>query len=356
MAGLNIISGAKQYTSAVKVMPYANSRYARALSDNTKFKYSLMGGETMVMEITGETAGSYDPATGFHISNTAEGGWTAHTAEYDRELCLSGDAVDEMDNVLAGMPLIITEKAKASWKKLGPEIDALCASKVSANMPEENKHTGVGYELTADKIIDTLNAMDLQFTNLGYDGEVAVMLNTKIAGNLRTALKDHSGLASNVMLSVAPTTGDYDGKTLEYTSKVTKFGDRFYIYEVPAASMGNKVIMLDKKSAGQEVGGFKLDTTAEGYHEVLAQFIALDSAALSIRHLVGNMTVPQRFLNLSDIQLNKELTALNQMYDGVAVIKSIGVDQEGDQIKIMSRIKYGPTFFETQKHLMFEIY
>lgn len=357
-----IVSGAKMYTSAVKIYPYMNSKFAQALGDNQKFKFSAFGEATMVREIVGVSAGSYD-GSGWNATDDTGSGWTPHTAEFDREISFAVDAVEEMNSILNGMELTGLLKAKASWKKLGPEIDAVSCATISSAVPVGNSklNTADGYKTDVDNIIPTIIAVRQQIFDLGYAGDIALMMDSATYGVLTNAFVKGFGLASGAMLTtvsanIAPTEKDYFEDTLEFKGTITRFMDNVYIYVVPSTSMINKVIMLDKKTTGQEAGGFAPDSTTAGFHNVNMLFVPKEAAALSVRHLVGNMTVPQRFADQSGFDIANELEGLNNMYDGVTGVQNIGIDQNGDQFRYLNRIKYGPTTFETQAHLLFEIH
>lgn len=355
----NIITGAKMYTSAVKNYPYMHSLYAQAIADPTKFKYSQFGEETMVREIIGVSAGTY---SGMWNDTEDEGsGWTAHAALFDREISFNVGAVEEMNAILAGMELTGLLKAKASWKRMGPEIDAVSCSYISANIQSGNAIAAADLPMTKTGIVDSLISLRQQVYDLGYYGEIAVMLDSESYGNLTSNFFNAGGLVSGAMLSktsktFAATDKDYFQNTLEFTGDVHRFMDNMYIYNVPKASMHNKVTLLDKKSVGQEAGGFVAATGAVGYHAVKCQVIPLDAAALSVRHLVGEIAVPQRFMDIQGFDIKSELDAMNEMYDGVTMVENIGVNQLADSFRYLNRILYGPTTFETQKHLMFEVY
>ena len=360
MAG-NIIAGAKSYTSAIKKFPYMYSLYIQALANIKKFKYSQFGEETLVREIVGETAGNYGTAWS---SDAADMGvWTAHKALFDREIAFTVDAVEEMNSILSGMTLTGVEIMKASWKRLGPEVDAVTCARVSYNIPAGNKFSNLtpGYKTGVEDIIQTLINLRQKAYDAGVWGDIAVMIDSETFGNLTTAFVKNYGLASGVMLSkvkthLATAVADYNEDNLEFTGSVSKFMDNMYLYSVPSVSMVSQVLLLDKKSAGQKQGGWIADVTNDDFYRVKIQVIPEEAAALSTRHVVGNISVPIRFQSETGSATKTELEQINAMYDGVDTIENIGITQNGDYFWYQNRVKYGVAIFETQRQTMFEVY
>ncbi len=357
----NIIAGAKMYTSAIKRFPYMYSMYIQALADIRKFKYSQFGEETLVREIVGETAGTYGSAWSSNGVDMAV--WSSFKAIFDREIAFNVDAVAEMDSILSGMELTGVEKMKASWRRLGPEIDAVACSTISSNIPASNKHSNAeaGYQTDVDHIIPTLIRLRQEAYDLGVWGDINVMIDTEVYGNLTNAFVNKNGLASGVMLKqvkshLATAPADFYEDNLEFVGSIAKFMDNMYLYPVPAQCMNSQVLLLDKKSPGQLQGGWTPDTQHPNFYKVKIQIIPDEAAAISARHLVSNIAVPARFMSEVGESIQTELSQINQMYEGVAKVDNIGITQNGDSFWYQNRIKYGVAVFETQKHTMFEIY
>lgn len=363
-----LVSGIRAYTSALKAMPYAQSMFAQALGDPSRFRYSVFGEYTAYRTIVGETAGNYDGAEGFNAGPIDMDVWAQLRAEYDRQIAFAVDYIDEMNTVLSGMTLTGTEKLKASWRRLGPEIDAVACATIYNQIPAGNQivNSTSGYQTDADHIVQTLINIDNVLYDMGWYGDVAVMLSSNIAGYLSQAIIQYNGLASGAML--APVTSsnvyrrvnfrgeDYFDDGLHLTYEVLRFQSRMFIYKVPRQCMVTNVTLLDKKSEGQIEGGWIPDTDADGFHSIDMMVIPIEAAALSVRHVVSSMTVPLAAYNIDKFNVNNELSALNDMYDGQVVVENIGIDQTGDRFKYMNRIKYGAVVFEGLAHTIFAIY
>lgn len=367
MAGA-LVSGIRAYTSAIKAMPYSQSMFAQALGDPSKFRFSLNGEYTAYRVITGETAGNYDGTTGFNAGPIDLDVWAELRAEFDRSIAFAVDYISELNTILSGMTLTGTEKLKASWRRLGPEIDAVSCATIYNQIPASNQivNTTAGYKTDADNIVQTLINMDNNLFDLGWYGDVAVMLASNIAGYLSQAIIQFNGLASGAML--APVTSqevtrrvnfrgqDYFDGGLHLTYEVLRFQNRMFIYKVPRQCMVSNVVLLDKVSDGQVEGGWIPDTDADGFHSIDMMVIPVDAAAVSVRHVVSSMTVPLAAYNIDKFNVNNELSALNDIYDGQVVVENIGIDQTGDRFKYMNRIKYGAVVFEGLAHLIYAVY
>lgn len=363
-----LISGIRSYTSAIKAMPYSQSMYAQALGDPSKFRFSPNGEYNAYRVITGETAGNYDGVTGFNAGPIDLDVWAELRAEFDRSIAFAVDYISELNTILAGMPLTGTEKLKASWRRLGPEIDAVSCATIYNQIPAGNQivNSTSGYQTDADNIVQTLINMDNNLFDLGWYGDVAVMLASNIAGYLSQAIIKFNGLASGAML--APVTSqevtrrvnfrgqDYFDGGLHLTYEVLRFQNRMFIYKVPRQCMVSNVVLLDKVSEGQLEGGWIPDTDADGFHSIDMMVIPVDAAAVSVRHVVSSMTVPLAAYNVDKFNVNNELSALNSIYDGQVVVENIGIDQTGDRFKYMNRIKYGAVVFEGLAHLIYAVY
>lgn len=368
MANGALVSGIRSYTSAVKSMPYSQSMFAQALADTSKFRYSAFGEYTAVREITGEAAGNYDSCEGFNASCVDLDVWNEFRAEWDREISFSVDYLDEMNTILRGMTLTGTEKLKASWRRLGPEIDAVSCASIWNQMPAGNQHASTedGYKTDADNIVQTLIDKDNELYDMGWYGDVAVMLSSAVASTLSQAIIKYNGLASGAMLTPVESARvtrrvdfrgeDYFEDGLHFKYEVLRFQTRMFIYKVPRQCMVSNVILLDKKTSGQTAGGWIPDTSASNFHNIDMLIVPVDAAALSVRHIVSSLTVPLQAYNVEKFDVNAELSGLNQMYDGQVYIENIGVDQNADRFKYMNRIKYGVAVFGVMAHTIIGVY
>lgn len=357
-------SGIRAYTSAIKSMPYSQSMFAQALADTSKFRYSEFGEYTAVREITGEAAGNYDGCKGFSANCIDLDVWSEFKAEFDREISYSVDYLDEINSILRGMELTGTLKLKASWQRLGPEVDAVSCATIYNQIPSGNQHsnTETGYQTDKANIIQTLIDIDNRLYDMGVYGDVAVMMASNIATNLSVAIKEANGLASGAML--APVTSrverqvnfrgeDYFEDGLHFKYEVLRFQSRLFIYKVPKQCMIDKVLLLDKKTDGQTAGGWVPDT---GYKPIDLLIVPTEAAALSVRHIVSSLTVPLNAYNVDKFNVNDELSGLNQMYDGQVILENIGIDQTGDRFSYKNRIKYGAAVFSVLAHTIIGIH
>lgn len=345
-----VLAAAGVYLDKVVRYPYMSAKTA-ILHDTEVFEYSLMGEITHIREITGGNTSSYEMGKGFQGGGQAGSSvQTPFKARFDRELSFGVDAIQEYNSILQGMTPSSVEVARQSWAKIGGEIDACTISTVYNATKASNKKviTDAGFEIAPDKILGTLNNIKTEIFNRQYEGSVITFLSGTAYANLRTALVNNNGLANQAVISVYPT-GD-DG--LEIKLDVIKY-DNLILVPVPDTRMNTQIVLLDGKTAGQEEGGWLADPTSKRVHIVA---VPQDAAKLSIRHIVANMTTPASFQSgLSVGVLEKELGKINEIYQGQALLKNIGIDQQGDQFKYMNRIIHDTAVFDTWKHTLFTV-
>ena len=345
-----VISAAGVYLDSVVRYPYVSAKTA-ILHDTTVFEYPLLGETTYIREVTGGNTSSYEKGKGFEGGGQAGSSVrTPFKARFDRELTFGVDAIEEYNSILQGMSLSSVEIAKQSWAKIGAEIDACTISTLfgATKVTNQKLVTDAGYEISPDKILGTLNNIKTEIFNRQYEGVVITFLSGTAYANLRTALVNNNGLANQAVISIYPT-GD-DG--LEIKLDVIKY-DNLVLVPVPDTRMNTKIVLLDGKTAGQEDGGWLADPTSKRIHIVA---VPIEAAKLSIRHVVANMTTPASFqTGLSVGVIETELGKINEIYQGQALLKNIGIDQRGDQFKYMNRIIHDTAVFETWKHTLFTV-
>lgn len=346
-----ILDSAHMYLDKVVKAPYIYSKFA-ILHDPEKFEYSIYGESTRVREVTGGTAADYDPAQGFQ-SSEGQGSvvWSEFKAPFDRDITVPVDAVSEMNSITQGMQPSGPQVIERSWANFGGEIDATTCANIFSKVPQENKLTDTDYPLDRENAYSTLVKIENLLFNQGVDDVPAIVFTkSTVYAELQTAIVDKFGLANESVLKVNPSLDD----KLEVSLSVIKFNN-LYIVRVPDQRMISHVTLLDGKSAGQETGGWLADDDNPDFTEVELLVVPFDSAALSIRHLVTNFTVPARFMNLSTASIDTQLKHMNEYYQGSAVLRNIGIDQTGDMFRYMNRILYGSVVYETWKKTLFAV-
>lgn len=225
-----VIATANMYMDKVVITPYLLAKTA-ILADPAKFQYSLYGKNTLVREVVGGVAGAYRPSTGFSGFNS--GGsvtWSQFTAPHDRMLHDRIDAIDEFNSILQGMTPSGVVLNQATWRNFSAELDATTISTIFNAVPPQNvfENNASGYEVTADKVFQTLNNIKKNIFDAGYEDAVAVFVDSDTFANIRTAIFSNYGLANPAVLSVV--VGDREG--LEVKLDVYKF-DNLLLIPVP---------------------------------------------------------------------------------------------------------------------------
>lgn len=365
---VNVIQNVVNFTDQYVIAPYKTSQVVRALGDNNKFQYNLFGEFTGIREIEGIPSSAYDSCKGWDEPCETLNPWTLFKAMIDRKIAFSVDLLKEANTILPGMTPTGHLVFEASWAKMGAEIDATAFSQLDYQIPTGNKlaNTASGYETDTEHIINTLNNMSTWLTNNQVYGPSVLFISASVMGNLRTAMVNNYGLASDSMLSKVTVTNnpvdrdrnDFTGNILEYSSTVYKW-DNIYIYVVPDDRMVNKVILLDGTSEGQTAGGWAPDLTDPDFHYIDMMLVPSQAAAIGVRHMVKEVMVPSVFSNYNPrgISLERDLNKIvSNTYGDVLNIQNIGIAQKGDMFRWVGRVVYGVPVFNTWKHTILEVY
>jgi len=357
--GTAVIAAARMFLDTIVKYPYLKSRFAVLAAKNDNVSYSEYGLETAVREVTAGNAADHDEASGFlggGLNGTSA--WTLFTAQFDREKTFVVGFLQEMNSILAGMTPTIVALIDAFWDKFGAEIDACAATTIYNSIPNANKFTTSTYDVDAANALKSIYTLSRKSWAAGVGDMkkfafVDDVTFSAIGENLITDYgKANAGIIRiNPMVSqdVADRVG-VEGLGIDIN--VLKLNGDVNIICVPASRMYTKIVMLDGRSTGQEAGGYAPATTVPGYALLKVLMVPEAAAVLSIRHIISKMTVPS---SAYAAKVNAKRGEINTDYFGQATIEEIGVDQIGDQWKVMNRVKHGVIAFDTWLHTIFAI-
>lgn len=345
MSKLVVIEGAKMYANTVIREPLINSVFA-ALCNPSVFKYSKFGKETAVREITAGTASNYRGK--FEQGGTGgKAVWTSFTALNDRSIVFSVDAMDEYNAILEGMTLSGVEIAKMNLVNLASEIDAVTAAKIYNSLNSTNKISSADLKVDSVNIWDTLTKLENKIYNKGYKGEIYTFIKASTFAEMTLGLITNNALANSAVLTLEPVKG------IKIDVNVYRFNN-MVLFRVPDDRMKTLVNMLDGFSVGQEAGGYVVDADADDI-EILA--VPPVAAALSVRHNVNNLLVPNEFLvGVNPAQLQAELAGVNNLTDNTVAFQNVGVNQSADAFEYQTRLIYDSVMFNTWKDTIFAVY
>jgi hypothetical protein len=360
----SVYDGIVAYSRAANMGLYLGSRTS-IFNDPSRFKYDIKSNRILVRQIDAGAAGTYDPARGWMNGGYGSGRgveWIPYECPYDRAKTLTVDAVTEAQSYANGMESSINLLFNDFFQNhLPAEIDATNIAQWFSKVPSANVHTNneTDWKTDADHILDTLNNLEMEVFNSGYNGETVIFMRAKIYKNLITALQNHNGFASGAMLLNKPVTITYDTeidgdaeRALTVTIDTERYG-KFIIVEMPDDRMFSHVTLLDGVSAGQQQGGYVADNDAAGYSVLDMVVLPLPSAFTSTRYLISNYLIPNMLLNTPAALA--DLSKANSRMFGNVEVGHAGINQKGDNFEYDIRIMYGGDIFENRRRNCFAV-
>lgn len=365
------------YKQGAILAPYVNSKYA-VLADPGKFEYSLFGQTTYVREITGGNAGNYTTSGYRPVGKSGTSVRTPFVAPYDRSMTDSVDALAEFNALLQGEVPNIVLITQRTWARFGAEMDALITANLYAVAKAEDAKSvkAVPNLLKVEKsdlktptltsglygqLTDVKNAM----FDEGYSGRIFVFGSTDYMAALTKSITNAGyGLANQSLLNLANSSDiQLPEDVRDKLSMNPEIGiyDDMYLIKVPKSRMYSHVTLLDGVSSGQEDGGYI--PTAKPVDDILQEVaftaVPYDGVAVSVRHLVANMLLPQvltdaRGFNVAKLEtdinlVDQAVQDSNQALVGRFEIQNIGVNQKANAFEMSSRIVWGLAVFQTYK-------
>lgn len=368
------------YKQGAILAPYVNSKYA-VLADPGKFEYSLFGQTTYVREITGGNAGNYTTSGYRPVGKSGTSVRTPFVAPYDRSMTDSVDALAEFNALLQGEVPNIVLITQLTWARFGAEMDALITANLYTVAKTENDTNGGSTKAVPNllevkeedlktptltsglygQLTDVKNAM----FDEGYSGRIFVFGSTDYMAALTKAITNAGyGLANQSLLNLANSSDirlpeDVRDK-LSMNPEIGIYDD-MYLIKVPKSRMYSHVTLLDGVSSGQEDGGYIPTASPVGdtLKEVAFTAVPYEGVAVSVRHLVANMLLPQvltdaRGFNVAKLEtdinlVDQAVQESNKALVGRFEIQNIGVNQKANAFEMSSRIVWGLAVFQTYK-------
>ena len=331
--------------------------------------FTPKGKVTKVRQYSAGMAGNYSTSKGWMTTYGSGRGieWIEYAAEYDRAKVLVVDALDEEQSYANGMtPSIALLQSDFMNNQISREIDATNIAKWYGQIPANNKFTDstAGYQIDKENILQTINNLDRQVFNSGYDRDTVLFMSTEAYANLVAAIQDKCGFANPGMLtqrqiSVIVDTGLSElipggvGK-LKVNINVEVYG-RFLIIRVPDERMYSNIIMYsgDPTEEGQEAGGYVPDLTNPNFCNIQLMAIPIEAAFTNVRYIVDNFLYPAAYPGASHFRT--DLRRLNQKMFGRVEINNAGINQKGNNFEYDIRVVYGGSLFNNRARNCFAV-
>ena len=327
------------------------------------------GKVTRVRQIESGGAGTYNKSKGWMTTYGQGKGveWKSYQADFDRAKILVTDAIDEEQSFANGMtPSIELLNTDFIDNQLGREVDASNIAKWMSRVPAANVHEAgtTNFDITPTGILATLNNLDKDVFDSGYDGDTVLFMSSDVYSNFISAIQNKFGLASNILMEKTATiyldTGmgelikDKDS-SIKVTITFEQYG-HFLIVRMPTDRMYNKIVMLsgDPDDAGQEAGGYVPDTEAEGFAAVNLLAIPISAGFTNMRYMVDNFLYPAYLASIGNYT-KIDLRTLSERMFGNVEINNAGINQKACAFEYDIRAIYGGDLFDNRKRNCFAV-
>lgn len=249
---INTLQYSQQFQTVLDAQMLASATSAFMEANAGQVKYD--GGDTVhIPEISMQGLAKYDRDEGFNQGSVTLK-FNPYKMTQDRGRTFQLDSMDVNEtNFVATAGTVMGEFQRT---QVIPEIDAYRYSKIAALATAENKVT-TGFTPAVATILEKLEAeiTDIQDV-VGEDEGLIIVMSTK----LRTILNNADKF--NRYLNVA------EFKNGSVNTTVKSFND-IPILGVPSARMKTAYVFNDGKTANQQAGGFKADTTAKDINWII---------------------------------------------------------------------------------------
>lgn len=249
---INTLQYSQQFQTVLDAQMLAGATSAFMEANAGQVKYD--GGDTVhIPEISMQGLAKYDRDEGFNQGSVTLK-FNPYKMTQDRGRTFQLDAMDVNEtNFVATAGTVMGEFQRT---QVIPEIDSYRYSKIAALATAENKVT-TGFTPAVATILEKLEAEITEIQDVvGEDEGLIIVMSTK----LRTILNNADKF--NRYLNVA------EFKNGSVNTTVKSFND-IPILGVPSARMKTQYVFNDGKTANQQAGGFKADTTAKDINWII---------------------------------------------------------------------------------------
>lgn len=336
-------------------------------NDREKQIYTPKGRKSLIREYSAGTSGAYNKSKGWMTEYGTGTGiqWKEYEAKYDRAKVLSVDAIDEeqsfANNMTPSIQLLIEDYLDNS---LPAEIDASNIADWYAGVPSGNKKESddAGYGIGVNNILGTINNLEMNIFNSGYDRESVLFIHSKAYANMRTAIQNKMGFANPNVIGTKKVTFNVDtgigslvpgeSDVLSVTVDVETYG-RFIVIPMPSDRMYTAIDFLSGDPAdvteAERAGGY---VPADGAKAVYMLAMPITSAFTNMRYQCENYLLP----TFMSSQLNQvELRKLNEKMYGNVEIFNCGINQKRNAFEADLRTFWGGQLYSNRARNVFSV-
>ena len=249
---INTLQYSQQFQTVLDAQMLAGATSAFMEANAGQVKYD--GGDTVhIPEVSMQGLAKYDRDEGFNQGSVTLK-FNPYKMTQDRGRTFQLDSMDVNEtNFVATAGTVMGEFQRT---QVIPEIDSYRYSKIAALATAENKVT-TGFTPAVATILEKLEAEITEIQDVvGEDEGLIIVMSTK----LRTILNNADKF--NRFLNVA------EFKNGSVNTIVKSFND-IPILGVPSARMKTAYVFNDGKTANQQAGGFKADTSAKDINWII---------------------------------------------------------------------------------------
>ena len=340
-----IISALSVFADATVYFPVVDSIALRTLYNPDVFEYSPYGEKTYVMEVVGGKAGDYNPNVGWEANGSgASAVFKEHIADNDRAISFKSDWMANVNAINQGQVLPIIKIFKQTIKNFGAEIDAVTFSGIRGFVKEDNVIRGD--QFSVENAFNTILDIETQAFNNEITDEVFVFVSPQAEANIKKALVNNNLAANPTVFTFEVATG------LEVKLQSIVYNN-LKIVRVPENRFYDFIVVFDAKTPGQESGGYAPTVDAE---VMQALVVPKEAAAVSFRHFIANVAVPQAAMSGANLALEMVNQELASNLNNQVTVQNIGVNQLADAFSINTRTVYGVETFEVKNHTLYAYY
>lgn len=267
--------------------------------------------------------------------------WVTYTADNDRYINLTADAMDEYASYVQGSkPSILVGFEQMINVALAAEVDAVAMARAY----EEANEAGNTIETSTFKsgffagLIDVGNK--LYEKGVGTERKVFSWIRSDVFAQGEKEILEKNGLANGAVLDsikIQVPTGIEGEDPIEVSTQVIKFNN-FILFKMPKDRMSTEVTLLDGRTSSQESGGYKCGETF-----MSAVFIPDGAFFVDVRYQIANILFPAYVF---EHNTQAEVDEAIKNIVGDVRIENIGINQKSNNYEINARVIYDAHAFE----------
>ena len=337
----SIVESVTGFNANVQKQFYAGSKTAVLKPAEKLFQKEF--GQIKIREITvNGGAANYDKTKGYDdAGGDAVIKWQTYTADNDRYIHFHADALEEYSSYLQGTkPSILAAFEQRVNKDLAAEVDAVVMARACA------------CSIEAGNTLDTSTLKQEFFAGLidignklfekGIDSDHIIYgwVRSDVFAKGEQEILEKNGLANGAVLKnmeMSLPAGIQNSEPIKMTTQIMKFNN-FILFKMPKERMSTEVTLLDGRTEGQKLGGFRPGDTF-----MSAVFIPDKSFFVDVRYNIANILFPAYvFENNSQVEIDE---AIKEILGDVR-IEHIGINQKSNNYEINARVIYDAHAFK----------